>query len=215
MPLRILLGAALAAAALAFGWSLFAGAGYSARSAADALLQRHTPAAARGDAGGGADPSAGEDCVTFGPFASRDAAERAGAASGARTATVEEHAVTSDPDYLVYVPPRGSFELARLTARQLAAAGVEAHVIPTGDLATALAAGTFTGSVDARDRRERVAALGHPAEIAELGRDGVVFRVVARGASAAALASLPHSACDPAPGPGPGPAGRSREPGRV
>lgn len=197
--LRILLGAALAASVLAFGWSFLAGAGYSAQSAADALLHWPAPVDMRADSGDGS-ANGRDECVSLGPFASRDAADRASAASGARTATVEEHAVVSDPDYLVYIPPRGSFALARRTLQELTTAGIDAHVVPTGDLATALAVGTFTSSLDARGRRERVAALGHPVEIAELGREGLVYRVVARGVSALALAGLPHAGCAPPTG---------------
>jgi len=144
------------------------------------LLSEVSPLAARPASAA----DAGAICMRVGPLADSAAAddvvERAVSLGFAAYAEPVE-IPGGPPDLQVHLPPLPSAEQASRAVRELDALGMEAYVVPRGQLAGAVSVGMFTALERAEVRRAEVAALGYPVRIAEIPRMRQVFDVRLRG----------------------------------
>ena len=128
-------------------------------------------------------------CMAAGPFetmaALRGLRERIQSA-GATVHVVEEQ-VEAPPDYLVYIEPASSRDVARRVLQELKAQSIDSYLIRDGDLTDAISVGVFTQNELAKGQRERIAALGYEVSLRDLNRSHTVYRLLAQGTDVAPI----------------------------
>lgn len=133
-------------------------------------------------------------CALVGPFpdqaAAQAARERLVAAGGSAQLQAEKPV-----RYMVLLPPAASPAAAGETRRVLLRHNVDAYVMPAGEHRNGISVGVFESRALALAQQRRVAELGFSAQLIERQRPAA-YRLLAR-APPAALAGLPHAACQP------------------
>ena len=144
--------------------------------------------------------SAAPECVHVGPFADRDAAVRLQALVDGEggEASILVDVVPLAPRYLVHLPPAVSRAAARQARDSLAARGVDAFVIASGQRLGGVSVGVFSTPERANAQRDRVSALGHDVRIAKLERSAERYRLRAQGVAPSLFGA---TAWEPCPGP--------------
>lgn len=133
-------------------------------------------------------------CTVVGPFPDQAAAQavrdRLVAAGGSAQLQAE-----NPVRYMVLLPPAASPAAAGETRRVLRQHGFDAYVMPAGEYRNGISVGVFESRARALAQQRRVAELGFSAQLIERQRPAA-YRLLAR-APPAALAGLPHAACQP------------------
>jgi hypothetical protein len=128
-----------------------------------------------------------ERCHAWGPYRDRPSAERAKleirrndvAAWAGRLETPGEGF-----DYMVYVVPAPSRELAMRTLRELEAMGVESHIVTQGELAGAVSLGIHALEEEAEQVRAQIQDWGYDVVVKQVPRSRVSYWVVGEAAGA-------------------------------
>lgn len=140
----------------------------SARPAAPAaVLAASTAAVGAPDAAA----SVGSQCLRFGPFPSRQAADAASAQLQplVRSVAVRDATVPTR-GWRVLLPPLASLEEAQATAQRISAAGFNDFlVVREGAEANSIALGRYRNEAGARGRMAALAAAGFAARVEPLG----------------------------------------------
>ncbi|HJW47335.1 MAG TPA: hypothetical protein VJ484_12735 [Lysobacter sp.] len=116
---------------------------------------------------------AAQQCFSFGPFASKQAAETASAKLQPlvkKVTTREQGAIGPVRAWRVLLPPLGSLEEAHATAQRIGAAGFgDFLVVREGAEANSIALGRYRSEGGARKRMQTLAAAGFPARVEAVG----------------------------------------------
>ena len=135
-----------------------------------------------------------QQCFSFGPFASAQAASAASAKLQPSTQKVivrEQGAITSPRGWRVFLPPLASLEEAQATARRIAAAGFNDFiVVREGAETNSVALGRYRNEEGARARARTLTAAGFAARVEPVGQ-------VADGATTTWLDVIADEAFDP------------------
>ena len=114
-----------------------------------------------------------QQCFSFGPFASKQAAETATAKLQPLVQKViarEQGAIGPARAWRVLLPPLGSLEEAQATAKGIGAAGFSDFlVVREGAEANSIALGRYRSEGSARKRMQTLVAAGFPARVEAVG----------------------------------------------
>ena len=128
-------------------------------------------------------------CIVLGPYANealaRAAMARIEAAAGQVHLQTEQ--IAAEPDYLVYVEPAVSKDVAMRTGQALQSQSIDAYVIPSGARQHGVSVGVFKVRELAQAQRQRVAELGYAVAMETLQRSATAYRIVARDVPVTAL----------------------------
>lgn len=128
-------------------------------------------------------------CIVLGPYANealaRAAMARIEAAAG--QAHLQTEQIAAEPDYLVYVEPAVSKDVAVRTGQALQSQSIDAYVIPSGARQHGVSVGVFKVRELAQAQRQRVAELGYAVAMETLQRSATAYRIVARDVPVTAL----------------------------
>ena len=121
-----------------------------------------------------------ENCLIFDPFVSYEDAETIANRirnQGGRV-HIEEQVISREPDYLVYIEPASSREMAQRMLRELKGQSIDSYIIADGTLADGLSVGVFPKLALAQAKKRRVADLGYEVNLAPLGQPRTVYWVL-------------------------------------
>ncbi|GIX31513.1 MAG: hypothetical protein KatS3mg124_1985 [Porticoccaceae bacterium] len=143
----------------------------------------------------------GGHCSLLGPFGSVAAAERVALQFEARGVALRRHAreVGVGSDYWVYLPRPPSSRAAGRLLQELKAAGMEGYRIPAGPLAGAVGVAVYADAEAAERERQRLIALGYPAEVGRIERRALEFWLVGETLRPATLAAVERALGDRLP----------------
>lgn len=114
-----------------------------------------------------------QQCFSFGPFASKQAAETASAKLQPlvqKVTTREQGAIGPVRAWRVFLPPLGSLEEAQATAQRIGAAGFSDFLlVREGVEANSIALGRYRSEAGARKRMEALVAAGFAARVEAVG----------------------------------------------
>lgn len=138
---------------------------------------------------GGDAASSNLACIVLGPYANEALARAAMARIEAAAGQVhlQTQQIAAEPDYLVYVEPAVSKDVAMRTGQALQAQSIDAYVIPSGARQHGVSVGVFKVRELAQAQRQRIAELGYAVAMETLQRSATAYRIVARDVPATAL----------------------------
>lgn len=121
-----------------------------------------------------------ENCRIFAPFVSYADAEALAKlieSQGGRV-HIEEQVISRKPDYLVYIEPAASREVAQRTLKELKGQSIDSQIIAEGALMNGLSVGVFSKIAPAEAQKQRVADLGYEVNLVTLGQPRTVYRLI-------------------------------------
>lgn len=138
-------------------------------------------------------------CLRWGPFESEAAVleVQTTLADLLQRAEIVQRTIASDPDYLVYVGPLSSIEMARHTQQTLRSQNIDSQVIVAGPLLNSLSVGVFTSRLLADAHLQLVKDLGYPVSVEVLNRHHQVFHLQAFLRLADNPQPPPNGFCEP------------------
>jgi len=141
--------------------------------AAATLATATPPAVVATTAPGLATAPAAQQCFSFGPFASIQAAETASVKLQPlvqKVTTREQGAIEPARAWRVLLPPLGSLEEAQATAQRIGAAGFSDYlIVRDGTEANSIALGRYRSEGGARKRMQTLVAAGFAARVEPVG----------------------------------------------